>query len=82
MAKIVHHRKNCIGCGSCVEHASCYWAMSRFDGKADLKSAQNKNGVYVTDISEAEMEENIKAAKDCPVQIIKVYDDKGTEVSK
>lgn len=82
MAKIVHYRKNCIGCGSCVEHASCYWAMSRFDGKADLKNAKNKKGVFVRTISEFEVEENIKAAQDCPVSIIKVYDDKGKEISK
>lgn len=79
MAKIVHFRKNCIGCGSCVEHASCYWAMSKFDGKADLKSSQIKNGVNVITITEGEMAENIKAAQDCPVSIIKVYDDKGKE---
>lgn len=82
MAKIVHYRKNCIGCGSCVEHASCYWAMSRFDGKADLKNSKIKNGVHVVKISEEEMDKNILAAQDCPVQIIKVYDDKGREVSK
>ncbi len=74
MPKIIHYREKCIGCNSCVEHAPSFWKMSTKDGKSDLRDATEKNGVFIREISIATVEENKKAAKDCPVKIIKVLE--------
>ncbi|HIJ11587.1 TPA: ferredoxin [Candidatus Woesearchaeota archaeon] len=72
MPKIIHYRNKCIGCNSCVEHAPSFWNINKHDGKSDLHGAKNKNGVFVTEITMLDLEKNKKAAKDCPVRIIKV----------
>ena len=72
MAKIVHYRNKCIGCNSCVEIAPSFWKMSELDGKSVLIGAIQKKEVEILEISLAELEENEKAAKDCPVNIIKI----------
>lgn len=72
MVKIVHYRNKCIGCNSCVEIAPSFWKMSEIDGKSDLIGAIKKKDVEILEISLAEVEENEKAAKDCPVNIIKI----------
>ncbi|MCF7871652.1 ferredoxin [Candidatus Woesearchaeota archaeon] len=73
MAKIVHYRKDCIGCNSCVENCPSMWKINEKDGKADLKDSEKKGDTYVTDLDLALLEENEKAAKDCPVKIIKIF---------
>ena len=72
MAKVIHYRRNCIGCNSCVEHCPEHWEMDGEDGKSVLKGSKGKNHIYVKDISEIDGVANKKAAKDCPVGIIKV----------
>ena len=72
MPKVIHYRNKCIGCNSCVEQAPARWKMSEEDGKSDLLGGEEKRGVFVVDVSEAEREENERAAKDCPVKIIRV----------
>ncbi len=74
MPKIIHLRNKCIGCNSCVEHASSFWKINPEDGKSDLKAAKekNKNGIFVLEISEVDREKNELAARDCPVNIIQV----------
>jgi len=82
MPKLIHYRKNCIGCNACCEHASDYWEIDPNDGKARLKRGQEKKkGVYVQDISEAEVEKNSRAADSCPVNIICVRDNKGKKIA-
>lgn len=73
MAKIVHYRKDCIGCNSCVENCPSMWKMNEKDGKADLTNSEKKGDTYVTDLDPELLEENEKAAKDCPVRIIKIF---------
>ncbi len=73
MPTIVHFRKNCIGCNSCVEHAPEYWKISEKDGKSDLLGGEEKNGTIVKKIHAAEKKVNELAARDCPVKIIKVF---------
>lgn len=81
MPKIVHFRENCIGCNSCVEHAPQYWNLKdQKNGKALLKDADEKNGVYVKKICDFEADQNICAARSCPVRIIRVMDDNGKEI--
>ena len=72
MPKLVHYRSRCIGCGSCVLHASKRWSLSSQDGKADLIASVQKKDVFVAEITLAEIPENELAAKDCPVSIIKL----------
>lgn len=74
MPKIIHYRNKCIGCNSCVEQAPSRWSISDEDGKSDLKGSIQKKEVYIAEISVDEIEENKRAAKDCPVSIIKVID--------
>jgi len=79
MPKIIHFRENCIGCNSCVEHCPLYWFIDT-DGKSTLKKSTEKNGVYVRDILDVEVEANKRAAEDCPVGIIRILDKNGNEM--
>ncbi len=74
MPKIVHFRKKCIGCNSCFEQAPSYWHLSQQDGKSVLIGAKKKGNAYVLEISAADVEENKRAARDCPARIIQVHD--------
>ena len=80
MPKIVHYRDACIGCNACVEVAPDSWEMSDEDGKANLKRSACKKNTQVADISDVEVEKNVEAAELCPVNIIRVLDDKGNEI--
>ena len=73
MATIVHFRKNCSGCNSCVEQAPQRWEIAAKDGKSVLKGGEEKKGVFVCPIHQTELEENERAARDCPMRIIKVF---------
>lgn len=79
MPKIIHFRENCIGCNSCVEHCPLYWQIDA-DGKSTLKKSKEKNGVFVRDIMDVEVDQNILAAEDCPVGIIRIVDENGNEI--
>lgn len=79
--KIIHYRKNCIGCNSCTEHAPGNWEIDPIDGKANLKRASGKEDVFIAEISELEVEDNKRAAQDCPVGIIHILDAKGKDIS-
>ncbi len=72
MPKVIHYRNKCIGCNSCVEIAPEFWEMDGEDGKSNLKGAQRKKEVEILEITPADLDENEKAAKDCPVNIIHV----------
>ncbi|HJN58573.1 MAG TPA: ferredoxin [Dehalococcoidia bacterium] len=72
MPKIVHYRKKCIGCNSCVEQAPNYWKISEEDGKSNLLHSEKKRECFVLKIDQIELEANEKAARDCPVRIIKI----------
>ncbi len=72
MPKVIHFRDKCIGCNSCVELAPKYWEMSDDDGKSNLKKAEFKRSCYVLKIDDIDLEQNKKAARDCPVNIIKI----------
>ncbi|MBD3319313.1 ferredoxin [Candidatus Woesearchaeota archaeon] len=72
MVKIIHFRDKCIGCNSCVEQAPSQWSINVEDGKSDLSNAKKKKECFVTEISDVELEENERAAKDCPMKCIKI----------
>ncbi len=70
MAKIIHERDKCIGCGSCAALCPKYWEMAE-DGKSNLlNSTQNAEGNY--EIETEIIECNQEAVDACPVQIIRI----------
>ncbi|GJM60918.1 MULTISPECIES: ferredoxin [Persicobacter] len=72
MITIIHQREKCIGCHYCVEMAFSRWRMSKKDGKSVLLGAKEKKGFWTVKVTEDELEENQRAAKACPVNIIQV----------
>lgn len=72
MIRIIQQRDKCIGCNYCVEFAIDRWRMSKKDGKCTLIGGVNKNGFYNVVVGDDEYEDNLKAAKACPVKIIRV----------
>jgi ferredoxin len=72
MIRIVQQRAKCIGCNACVEAAKNRWRVSKKDGKCTLIGGVDKKGFYSVLVEEEEMEANISAAKNCPVNIIKI----------
>lgn len=69
MKKIVHQRKKCISCGSCIIACPEFFIMDK-DGIATLKNSKEVSENFELVV------ENEKCAKDaefmCPVKIIKV----------
>jgi len=72
MVIITYQRDKCIGCNYCVEYAFDRWRMSKKDGKSTLLGATEKSGFHTVHVGDEEYEGNVKAAKACPVKIIKV----------
>jgi len=72
MVIISHQREKCIGCNYCVEFARERWRMSKKDGKVTLIGGEDKKGFYTARVGDEEMEENVKAAAACPMNIIQV----------
>lgn len=79
--KIIQYRKNCIGCNSCTEHAPGNWEIDQADGKATLKRSTGNGEMFIAEISELEIEDNKRAAQDCPVGIIHIVDPQGRDIS-
>ena len=71
MAKIVHYRDKCIGCGICFEMQPELWRMSRKDGKAVLLGAEEKRETDVLVVNNLLLQEAKGVAAACPVKIIK-----------
>lgn len=72
MVRITQQRARCIGCNACVEAAPERWRISKKDGKCTLIGAVDKRGFYSVIVGEHELEANLKAAQNCPVNIIKI----------
>lgn len=72
MIRITHHRIKCIGCNYCVEAAPYRWRMNEADGKSNLIEAKEKKGIYTALVTDDEYDDNMEAARICPVNIIKV----------
>jgi ferredoxin len=72
MIRITQQRNKCIGCNACVE-AACYrWRISRKDGKCTLIGGKEKKVFFFLLTGDDEYEDNMKAMKHCPVNIIRV----------
>lgn len=70
--KIVHFRKDCIGCNSCVNIAPQSWVMDAEEGKAMLVGAKKKKDLYVAELFDCDLDANERAAKACPMRIIQI----------
>lgn len=69
---ITQQREKCIGCGSCTMYSPDCWKINNKDGKADLIGGIKKGKVIVAEVGMEHLEDNKKAAKACPMQIIKL----------
>jgi len=70
MAKVIHQRDKCIGCGTCVAVCPAFWQMGD-DGKSTLKDAKDVgNGKFELEVTDLAC--NKEAAGSCPIQIISV----------
>ena len=72
MIRITQHRVKCIGCNACVEASSDRWIVSKKDGKCTLIGGLEKKGFYTVWVEDDELQSNLMAAKNCPVNIIKI----------
>ncbi|MEE9440230.1 MAG: ferredoxin [Saprospiraceae bacterium] len=72
MVRVLYHRIKCIGCNGCVEAAPDRWRVSKKDGRSNLIEGKEKKGMYKAIIALDEYEDNVKAAANCPVNIIQV----------
>ena len=69
--KIIHDKKKCIGCGSCVALCPKYWEMAE-DGKVQLLNSKlnKKTGNFELEVKKTEC--NQEAVDSCPVQCISI----------
>ena len=67
--EIEYDRDGCIGAGSCAAVAKSNWSMAD-DGKADVRKRI---------ITKAELQENLDAARSCPVNVIHIKNKKTGE---
>lgn len=72
MIQIFHFLKKCIGCNACVEADKNRWRMSRKDGKSRWIGGINNKGIFRGKFKEDEYKLLMKAAKNCPVKIIRL----------
>jgi len=72
MPKIILYRKNCIGCGVCVEQQPALWRMNKKDGKATLLNGISKKNLFILNIRTALQIPSKAIATACPVKIIKI----------
>jgi ferredoxin len=72
MAKIIHYRNKCIGCGICFEMQPELWRMSKRDGKATLLRSTEKKDVFILSVNKDIQHQAEQVKKACPVKIIKI----------
>ena len=72
MIRIIQYRDRCIGCFACVEANPDRWRISRSDGKSTLVDARQKGSAFTTTVPEFELEPNLRAEKNCPVNVIRI----------
>lgn len=70
MKKIIHDRKNCIGCGSCASMCPQLFAMDKESGLANLKNAEQVGDHFELTIDDAAC--GADATMICPVKVIRI----------
>ena len=78
--KIEFDRDTCIGMFQCVDEWDGF-AKDMDDGKADLlDSEETDEDIFVAEVPEDEEFDAQYAARVCPVDAIRVYDDDGEQI--
>lgn len=79
MIKVEYDKGKCIGAGACEIAAPDNFKVK--DGKAELANGPFEicHDKFVGDVTEDEKEAMIEATKNCPVNAIRIYDDKTKE---
>ena len=72
MLRIFYQRGKCIGCNGCVEAAPQRWRVSTKDGRCSLVGGIEKKGIFQATVDDEEYEQNVKAAANCPMRIIRI----------
>jgi len=74
--KILHYRNQCISCGACAAICPEFWEMDE-EGLAILKESTKVGDHWERKITtEEDRSRNQEAAEACPVEIIKLKEDK------
>ena len=76
---VFHERWKCIGCGACVAVSPEHWELTADDGKSDLKKPTRKIKKPEGMQQEMDIDEigtNKDAAEACPVECIKIRENK------
>ncbi len=74
--KVLHFKKDCISCGACAAICPDFFKMDD-DGLAQLKDSKPVEDHWELEIDTIEAKTcNQEAADVCPVQIIKVVEEK------
>jgi ferredoxin len=76
---VKYDREACIGAASCTAFSKKF-KLDNKDGKANLAGAKEKDSLLILEIDEKELDEMKEAAQSCPVNVIHIYDEKGTKV--
>jgi ferredoxin len=77
--RIEYDRDTCIGMFQCVDEWDAF-EKNLDDGKADLVESEQDDGLFVREVPEdAEFDAEF-AARVCPVDAIKLFDDDGEQV--
>jgi len=78
--RIEYDRDTCIGMFQCVDEWDAF--VKDLDaGKADLEGAEEtEEGLFVREVDEDEAFEAEFAARVCPVDAIRLYDDDGEQI--
>ncbi len=78
--KIIYDRANCTGVAACNIVAEKFWKMDEED-KANLVGAKPLgNDIWEREIAEEDLPENLDAARNCPVKVIKIVDESDNDL--
>jgi ferredoxin len=75
---VKYDREACIGAASCTAFSKKFKLDK--DGKANLAGAKEEDCLFILEIDEKELDEMKEAAQSCPVNVINIYDEKGTKI--
>jgi ferredoxin len=75
---VKYDREACIGAASCTAFSKKFKLDK--DGKANLAGSKEKDCLFVLEIDEKELDSMKEAAQSCPVNVIHIYDEKGTKI--
>ena len=81
MVKVEYNKNKCIGQGNCVAASPFYFNLDEFNKAILNHSVKKDNDIFVADIREDKLNDVIEAAKSCPVNAIRVFNENEDIVS-